>query len=107
MSGSRRYGNTTWKLPGKSTHQVGPLCIREGLVVCMGGGGGTDVVEGVILHAVLFCRVRIVASVPGAHTGKNMHKWGHMKLRKVKQNQSLSSDTSLASFPGHSLFFNV
>ena len=32
---------------------------------------------------VTLCRVRIIASVPGAHTGKNMHKWGHMKLRKV------------------------
>ena len=30
------------------------------------------------------CRVRLVASVPGAHTGLNMHKWGHMKLRKVQ-----------------------
>ena len=29
------------------------------------------------------CRVRLIASVPGAHTGRHMHKWGHLKLRKV------------------------
>ena len=28
-------------------------------------------------------RVHLIASVPGAHTGANMHEWGHMKLRKV------------------------
>ena len=33
-------------------------------------------------------RVRIIASVPGAHTGKNMHKWGHMKLRKVSMHSN-------------------
>lgn len=27
--------------------------------------------------------VRIIGSVPGAHTGLSMYKWGHMKLRKV------------------------
>jgi len=29
-------------------------------------------------------RVRLVGSVPGAHTGSNMSKWGHLKLKKVK-----------------------
>ena len=29
------------------------------------------------------CRVRLIASVPGAHTGGEMNKWGHLKLRKV------------------------
>ena len=28
-------------------------------------------------------RVSIVASVPGGHCGRDMLKWGHMKLRKV------------------------
>ena len=28
-------------------------------------------------------RVRLVASVPGAHCGRDMLKWGHMKMRKV------------------------
>ena len=28
-------------------------------------------------------RVNIVASVPGGHCGRDMLKWGHMKLRKV------------------------
>ena len=38
------------------------------------------------LHLARYCldyRVRLIASVPGAHTGTSMHKWGHMKLRKV------------------------
>ncbi|KAL0784651.1 hypothetical protein Bca101_000896 [Brassica carinata] len=29
--------------------------------------------------------VRLVASVPGYHTGSNMRKWGHMKLRTILQ----------------------
>ena len=29
-------------------------------------------------------RVHLIASVPGAHTGLGMLKWGHMKLRKVR-----------------------
>ncbi|XP_059437663.1 tyrosyl-DNA phosphodiesterase 1 [Corylus avellana] len=29
--------------------------------------------------------VRLIASVPGYHTGTNMKKWGHMKLRTVLQ----------------------
>lgn len=34
-------------------------------------------------HDLSTARVRLIASVPGAHTGASMHKWGHMKLRKV------------------------
>ena len=37
----------------------------------------------IMIALLSWFRVRIIASVPGAHTGKNMHKWGHMKLRKV------------------------
>lgn len=37
----------------------------------------------VILCSSLINRVHLIASVPGAHTGANMDKWGHMKLRKV------------------------
>uniref|UniRef100_A0A6N2KX78 PNK FHA domain-containing protein n=1 Tax=Salix viminalis TaxID=40686 RepID=A0A6N2KX78_SALVM len=29
--------------------------------------------------------VRLIASVPGYHTGANLRKWGHMKLRNVLQ----------------------
>ncbi|KAM7255296.1 hypothetical protein ACFE04_020537 [Oxalis oulophora] len=29
--------------------------------------------------------VRLIASVPGYHTGSNLKKWGHMKLRSVLQ----------------------
>ncbi|CAG7879349.1 unnamed protein product [Brassica rapa] len=29
--------------------------------------------------------VRLIASVPGYHTGSNMRKWGHMKLRTILQ----------------------
>ncbi|XP_064403592.1 tyrosyl-DNA phosphodiesterase 1-like isoform X2 [Halichondria panicea] len=34
-------------------------------------------------HDMSSARVRLIASVPGAHTGSSMHKWGHLKLRKV------------------------
>ncbi|KAL6207085.1 hypothetical protein ACLB2K_024330 [Fragaria x ananassa] len=30
-------------------------------------------------------KVRLIASVPGYHTGNNMKKWGHLKLRTVLQ----------------------
>ncbi|KAJ3670391.1 hypothetical protein LUZ60_010715 [Juncus effusus] len=30
-------------------------------------------------------KVRLVGSVPGYHTGTNLTKWGHMKLRKILQ----------------------
>lgn len=30
-------------------------------------------------------QVRLIASVPGYHTGTNLKKWGHMKLRTVLQ----------------------
>lgn len=30
-------------------------------------------------------QVRLIASVPGYHTGVNLKKWGHMKLRTVLQ----------------------
>ncbi|TYJ12942.1 hypothetical protein E1A91_A10G016300v1 [Gossypium mustelinum] len=30
-------------------------------------------------------KVRLIASVPGYHTGSNLKKWGHMKLRTVLQ----------------------
>lgn len=35
--------------------------------------------------AVCNFQVRLIASVPGYHTGNNMKKWGHMKLRTVLQ----------------------
>lgn len=28
-------------------------------------------------------RVRIIASVPGRHTGRSLYKWGHLRLRKL------------------------
>ena len=40
---------------------------------------------GVIMH-IICCyviRVRLIGSVPGAHIGPNMTKWGHLKLKKV------------------------
>lgn len=30
-------------------------------------------------------QVRLIASVPGYHTGSNLKKWGHMKLRTILQ----------------------
>lgn len=34
-------------------------------------------------------RVRLIASVPGRHTGLNKTKWGHLKLRKVTNHVDL------------------
>ena len=41
MSGSRRYGNTTWKLPGKTHNAIkyALFAYERGLLVCLGGGG--------------------------------------------------------------------
>ncbi|KAH8956501.1 hypothetical protein BDL97_07G041900 [Sphagnum fallax] len=36
--------------------------------------------------------VRLIASVPGYHQGHNLSKWGHMKLRKVLQEQSFEQE---------------
>ena len=37
-----------------------------------------------IFHeATVDCRVRLIASVPGAHTGAERNRWGHLKLGKV------------------------
>ncbi|XP_030533343.1 tyrosyl-DNA phosphodiesterase 1 isoform X2 [Rhodamnia argentea] len=36
--------------------------------------------------------VRLIASVPGYHTGSNLKKWGHMKLRSVLQESTFDKD---------------
>ena len=36
-----------------------------------------------IRNTQFFCSFRLIASVPGRHTGLNKTKWGHLKLRKV------------------------
>ncbi|KAL4628509.1 hypothetical protein ACB092_05G244300 [Castanea dentata] len=36
--------------------------------------------------------VRLIASVPGYHTGTNLKKWGHMKLRTVLQECTFDKD---------------
>ncbi|XVF25982.1 hypothetical protein REPUB_Repub13aG0261100 [Reevesia pubescens] len=38
------------------------------------------------------CLVRLIASVPGYHTGSNLKKWGHMKLRTVLQECAFDRD---------------
>lgn len=32
-----------------------------------------------------YVQVRLIASVPGYHSGPSLKKWGHMKLRSVLQ----------------------
>ncbi|XP_078436994.1 tyrosyl-DNA phosphodiesterase-like protein isoform X2 [Wolffia australiana] len=44
--------------------------------------------------------VRLVASVPGYHTGSNLKKWGHMKLRSTLENFTFDDD-----FKGSSLVY--
>lgn len=34
-------------------------------------------------HTRITLRVFLIASVPGRHAGRNLDKWGHLKLRKV------------------------
>ncbi|KAJ8761732.1 hypothetical protein K2173_004541 [Erythroxylum novogranatense] len=36
--------------------------------------------------------VRLIASVPGYHSGANLKKWGHMKLRSILQECSFAND---------------
>lgn len=36
----------------------------------------------VVLH---YIQVRLIASVPGYHSGNSLKKWGHMKLRSLLQ----------------------
>ncbi|VDO83333.1 unnamed protein product [Soboliphyme baturini] len=40
-------------------------------------------IEVVREHDMSSAKVYIVASVPGRHTGENIHRWGHMKLRSL------------------------
>ncbi|PFX18794.1 Tyrosyl-DNA phosphodiesterase 1 [Stylophora pistillata] len=44
-------------------------------------------------------RVRLIASVPGRHTGVNKTKWGHLKLRKVLHQHGPSSDDISSKWP--------
>ena len=37
----------------------------------------------ILPRQLYFVRVRLIASVPGRHTGISKTKWGHLKLRKV------------------------
>ena len=40
-------------------------------------------ISGVDIHKFRFFSARIVASVPGRHTGLAKSKWGHLRLRNV------------------------
>ncbi|CAI8048387.1 Tyrosyl-DNA phosphodiesterase 1 [Geodia barretti] len=48
-----------------------------------GGRGLEEWKQRISDHDLSAARVRLIASVPGAHTGGEMNKWGHLKLRKV------------------------
>lgn len=37
-------------------------------------------------------QVRLIASVPGYHTGTSLKKWGHMKLRNVLQDYTFDKE---------------
>ena len=62
----------------------------------------------VILCSSLINRVHLIASVPGAHTGANMDKWGHMKLRKVyicERERERERRKSVTSFLGANMVY--
>lgn len=40
------------------------------------------------------CSVRLVGSVPGAHKGADMNKWGHLKLRRVSKLYKQTTETN-------------
>lgn len=41
--------------------------------------------------------VKLVTSVPGVHSASNLYKYGHMKLRKILSDQTVSLDSSFHS----------
>ncbi|XP_003390083.1 PREDICTED: tyrosyl-DNA phosphodiesterase 1-like [Amphimedon queenslandica] len=55
--------------------------------------------EKVKSHDMSSCRAHIIASVPGPHTGLNIFKWGHMKLRKVLEEHGPSASTTTKDWP--------
>ena len=49
----------------------------------------------VLKHEMSNVTVRLIASVPGYHRGDHMHKWGHLKMRRVLgqiKSKSLTKD---------------
>ncbi|XP_022801338.1 tyrosyl-DNA phosphodiesterase 1-like [Stylophora pistillata] len=64
-----------------------------------GGSALDDWKKNVREHDMASARVRLIASVPGRHTGVNKTKWGHLKLRKVLHQHGPSSDDISSKWP--------
>lgn len=73
------------KMSSSSTKST-PTNFQEDLLDYLAAYGGNSLDEWkkhIREHDMSSASVRLIASVPGRHTGLNKTKWGHLKLRKV------------------------
>ncbi|EDV29188.1 uncharacterized protein TRIADDRAFT_19546 [Trichoplax adhaerens] len=58
-------------------------------------------------HDMSSVNVFLIASVPGRHAGKNIDKWGHLKLRKILKRNGPSKDDVSANWPAICQFSSI
>ncbi|XP_065882346.1 tyrosyl-DNA phosphodiesterase 1-like [Dysidea avara] len=61
--------------------------------------GLSEWIERIKQHDLSQAGVRLVASVPGAHCGRDMLKWGHMKMRKILSQHGPTSTMVNSGWP--------
>lgn len=74
------------RLSESSSTGTSPTNFKEDLLDYLEAYGGNLLDEwkrSIRDHDMSSSKVRLIASVPGRHTGLNKTKWGHLKLRKV------------------------
>lgn len=79
-----------------------PNNFKDDLLDYLAAYGGTALDEWkqhIREHDMSSARVRLIASVPGRHTGLNKTKWGHLKLRKLLHQYGPSSDDVSSKWP--------
>ncbi|CAH3145245.1 unnamed protein product [Pocillopora meandrina] len=90
------------KLSGEEYANYSPTNFKEDLLEYLAAYGGSALDEWkkhIQEHDMSSARVRLIASVPGRHTGVNKTKWGHLKLRKVLHQHGPSSDDISSKWP--------
>ncbi|RMX36701.1 hypothetical protein pdam_00015830, partial [Pocillopora damicornis] len=90
------------KLSGEEYANYSRTNFKEDLLEYLAAYGGSALDEWkkhIREHDMSSARVRLIASVPGRHTGVNKTKWGHLKLRKVLHQHGPSSDDISSKWP--------
>lgn len=64
-----------------------------------GSGPLNEWKQHILEHDMSGARVHLLASVPGRHSGSDKDKWGHLKLRKLLQQNSRCDDVNIQSWP--------